>query len=206
MMRLFKKYGRFSGYFKKTEGYIEKTKPKKKELSKEEQDAINNEDRYCLHWGCEKVYRQADNLEVKPCLFHPGRWDFGHTGVTITQAIQDKTTILWGPHWTCCRRGWRSKGCKRGFHWGPALSAYETAPREYKWPDPRAQIYFKKKVSERWSKFLSKYVIEDPRAVEAVFHYFASTKGTNGVILFYCMNTIIIENPAHSASNATRQA
>ncbi len=73
MARLFKKYGRFSGYFKKSKEYVEKSKIKQqKQLTKEEQDAINVEEHYCLHWGCEKVYKNLDNVGHKPCRFHPG--------------------------------------------------------------------------------------------------------------------------------------
>ncbi len=111
-----------------------------------------------------------------------GHWDFGHTGITITQALEDKSSILWGPHWTCCRKGWRAKGCTRGIHHGPSLKTYDTNPRKYKWPDLRAQIYFKKVISEHWKDFMSKYTSEDPKATESVFHYFASTKGAGGKI------------------------
>ena len=73
MARLYKKYGRFSGYFKKSEEYVEKSKSKKEELSHEEEEAQNKEDRYCLHWGCEKVFKKLDNVGKKPCVFHPGK-------------------------------------------------------------------------------------------------------------------------------------
>jgi len=140
-----------------------------------------NEDRYCLHWGCEKTYREIENVDKKPCLFHPGRWDFGHTGMTITQALEDKSSILWGPHWTCCRQGWKSKGCTRGVHSGPTIKGHEGVMKKFKWPDPKAQVYFKKIISDHWKKFLSKYTLDDPKTVESIFNYFASTKGTAGV-------------------------
>ena len=110
-----------------------------------------------------------------------GRWDFGHTGLSITQAVEDKSSVLWGPHWTCCRKGWKARGCTRGGHRGPKLKNYEKNPRKFKWPDPRAQVYFKKIISKQWKAFLEKRTVEDPKTVETIFHYFASTHGTGGV-------------------------
>ena len=69
---MFKKFGRFSGYFKKVKEYVEKSKSKHKTMTKEEEDAANIEERYCLHWGCEKLYRNVENTEKKLCVFHPG--------------------------------------------------------------------------------------------------------------------------------------
>ena len=180
---LFKVYGRRSGYFKKTQKYEEKISPDKREPTKEELDAIANEDRYCLHWGCEKVYRKIENEGKTPCCFHPGKWDFGNTGQTITQSLEDKSTILWKPHWTCCRKTWKANGCTRGIHSGPPLSEYGGSVKKYKWPDYRAQIYFKKHISEHWKQFLNDQVLKYFRPVEEVFNSFAATKGTDGVFL-----------------------
>ena len=69
---MFKKYGRFSGFFKKAGTYKEKTKPKEIVLSKEEQNAYDAVQRYCLHWGCERMYKNSENHGRKPCRFHPG--------------------------------------------------------------------------------------------------------------------------------------
>ena len=55
----FRKFGRFSGYFKKIEEYKEKTKFEHQSLTKEQQAAYDAEDRYCLHWGCEKIYKNV---------------------------------------------------------------------------------------------------------------------------------------------------
>lgn len=180
-IELFRKYGKYSGFFKKAEEYKERTKYKQKPMTKEEQAAYDTEDRYCFHWGCEKVYKNLENQDRLPCRFHPGRWDFGHSGLSITQAMEDKTCVLWEPHWTCCRGKWKTPGCKRGVHKGPRLKVYEKNEKKYKWPDLRAQIYFKKSISEHWKEFLSKHTYEDIRSLEAIFNYFASSKGTNGV-------------------------
>ena len=186
--KFYKEYGRFSGYFKKSEGYIVKTK-RKKELTKEEQEAIKNDVRYCLHWGCEKTYNEFDNVDKKPCRYHPGRWDFGPTGETMTQVMQDKSARLWRPHWTCCRKKWTAQGCVKGIHNGPSIKETKGDVKKYKWPDCRAQIYFKKRVSPHWNEFMEKHVVPTMRPVEEVFDYFVKTKGSEGVILL-----LLLEN------------
>lgn len=140
------------------------------------------EDRYCLHWGCEKVYREADNVGKRLCVFHPGRWDFGPTGETMTQAMQDKAALLWRPHWTCCRRNWQAPGCSRGTHKGPSIKQLGGEVKKYKWPDFRAQIYFQKRISNHWKSFMENQVMKTVRPVEEVFDYFAKTKGSEGVV------------------------
>eukprot|EP00826_Nyctotherus_ovalis_P061542 TRINITY_DN8768_c0_g2_i1.p2 TRINITY_DN8768_c0_g2~~TRINITY_DN8768_c0_g2_i1.p2 ORF type:complete len:183 (+),score=46.44 TRINITY_DN8768_c0_g2_i1:1313-1861(+) len=178
---MFRKYGKYSGYFKKIEEYKVKINPANKTLTKEEQEAAEKEDRYCLHWGCERTYRAADN-GGRHCLFHPGKWDFGHTGKTVAQTLKDEKTVLWKPHWSCCRKPWKAKGCTRGAHSGPPLSVYEEAPKKYKWPDYRAQIYFKKRISTHWREYMDKQVLNNVRPVEEVFDNFAATKGVDGVL------------------------
>jgi len=39
-----------------------------------------------LNWGCEKEYKEIENKKKKTCWYHPGKWDFGHTGITVTTA------------------------------------------------------------------------------------------------------------------------
>lgn len=58
--------------------------------------------------------------------------------------------LMWDPHWTCCRGEWDDPGCKRRPHKGVFLETYEEIKREYQWPDVRAQVYFKKKISPLW--------------------------------------------------------
>jgi len=195
MKSLFQRYGRYSGYFKQVKEYLVKENPAKRKLSKEKREAIENEDRFCLHWGCEKIYREIDKDKRRPCLFHPGKWDFGHTGESITQALENKANILWEPHWTCCRKPWKAKGCTRGLHSGPPLSVYEKAPKKYKWPDYRAQIYFKRRISKHWKEYLDNQVLKTLRPVEEVFDHVAATKGTDGVLYF-----LIIENTTYPSS------
>lgn len=179
--KFFKQYGKTSGYFKKAAEYTMKTF-RKKEITKEEEEAIQNDPRYCLHWGCEKTFKLVDNQDKKLCVFHPGRWDFGPTGETMTQIMQDKSGLLWNPHWTCCRKAWKAPGCTRGKHSGPLLSQTGGPPKKYKWPDFRAQIYFQKNISEHWKDFMENHVVTTMRPVEEVHDQFAKTKGTEGVL------------------------
>jgi hypothetical protein len=77
-----------------------------------------DEPRYCLRWTCEKTYTDNRNHD-KSCLFHPGKWDHGSTGTKMVKFVDEfgrdpksieKQTILWKPHWTCCRRSWIEPG------------------------------------------------------------------------------------------------
>ena len=81
-------------------------------------------------------------------------------------------TPLWQPHWTCCRKGWAEKGCKRHFHRGPLSKAYDQNTRKYKWPDERAQIYFAKRVSEAWVKKIDDSGVLNQEKVEKLFDFF----------------------------------
>jgi len=65
----FKKFGRFSGFFRKTLEYKEILgKPR---LTKEEREKYEKIDRYCLRWACETIYKEKDN-DKKACRHHPG--------------------------------------------------------------------------------------------------------------------------------------
>jgi hypothetical protein len=57
---------------------------------------------------------------------------------------------MWEPHWTCCREGWNTPGCKRMPHKGVYADTYDEVKREFIWPDERAQIYFRKQISHLW--------------------------------------------------------
>lgn len=89
----------------------------KLELLKLKREKEKDEPRYCLRWTCEKIYKLAENYS-HVCLNHPGKWDHGSTGTKLVDFIKehsdpkslDRTTILWEPHWTCCRKGWDSPG------------------------------------------------------------------------------------------------
>lgn len=63
-----------------------------------------------MNWGCGIQYIHAEN-QKDSCKYHPGRYDFGHTGLKIKETIEeyrkvDSDKILWKPHWTCCRGYW----------------------------------------------------------------------------------------------------
>ena len=91
-----------------------------------------NEYRVCLRHGCQKTTKESGKKALfeftdfendkakekrrKTCFFHPGSYDFGHTGVTTVS--QASTDTLWKPHWTCCRKEWDSDGCESGYHDG----------------------------------------------------------------------------------------
>jgi len=87
-----------------------------------------------LNWGCKSnIYKEAQNYHGS-CYYHPGVWDHGSTGTkmvvfvkefSLLQQIKenkdskelkdkraaDKThTVMWEPHWTCCRQDWSSQG------------------------------------------------------------------------------------------------
>lgn len=172
MMLLFSKYGKFSGFFRETKKYKEATLHK---ISNEEKEKLDKEDRICLNWACNQVYKQIDN-NGKACRFHPGRWDFGYTGNSIKDLsmsnLSTLATPLWLPHWTCCRKGWTDKGCKKYFHRGPLVKEYDPNIRKYKWPDERAQIYFAKRVSESWVKKIDDSGVLNQEKVEKLFDYF----------------------------------
>ena len=141
----------WSGFFRKSEPYMSKSNIEK--LRMQHEIETENEPRYCLHWACEKVFKQSENKKAKTCRYHPGLWDFGHTGITVSQAMEeyskkDSENILWKPHWSCCRKPWEARGCTKGKHRGPLVS--EMSERRFKWPSEHAQKYFCKKVSPFW--------------------------------------------------------
>ena len=64
---------------------------------------------------------------------------------------------MWKPHWTCCREEWDAPGCTPMPHRGPFVEDWAENPsREWLWPEVKAQVYFKKKISHHWKKKLSK--------------------------------------------------
>lgn len=91
----------------------------KMELLRMKREKEKDEPRYCFRWACEKMYKEVDNTE-RSCLCHPGKWDHGSTGTKMTVFVSEmatfdkstlnRTTILWKPHWTCCRGAWDSRG------------------------------------------------------------------------------------------------
>ena len=65
------------------------------------------------------TYKDVDNL-VGSCKAHVGVWDHGSTGTKMRQYVSEfqirdkkslsKQTVMWEPHWTCCRRDWDAEG------------------------------------------------------------------------------------------------
>jgi len=78
--------------------------------------------RYCLNWGCvNNKFKEVDN-KIGACHCHIGVWDHGSTGTKMTQFVKEfglgpkerknlsKVTVMWEPHWTCCRGEWATPG------------------------------------------------------------------------------------------------
>ena len=157
---------------------------KKSKISKEDQDKLENMERICLNWGCNVTYKQIEN-EPKACRFHPGKWDFGHTGSSLKDLnstnLASMPTPLWKPHWTCCRKDWNKPGCRRYFHRGPIKSTFDINTRKYHWPDERAQIYFAKNISQTWNKKLQDSCMFDKEKVEKIYHLLAKLYGGDSI-------------------------
>ena len=78
------------------------------------------------------------------------------------------------------------------FHKGIDVLKMNKKNRQFKWPDPRAQVYFKKTISTSWSQRLQKEIFDERRA-RFVFKDFTDLRGYGGVyiyiyILIYCRN------------------
>jgi hypothetical protein len=103
-------------FFKPTQPY--ENYGSKLELMKLKKEREKEEVRVCLNWACGKNFKDVENTD-KSCLYHSGKWDHGSTGTKMVEFIKEmrvdpknlpKRTILWSPHWTCCRKGWGEKG------------------------------------------------------------------------------------------------
>ncbi|CAK81396.1 unnamed protein product (macronuclear) [Paramecium tetraurelia] len=144
--------------------------------------------RICTNWACGKQYREIENRKKNMCRSHPGVFDFGHTATKIQEAIEEYkqekgSKILWKPHWTCCRKSWNEPGCLLSKHSGPLVIEYK--PNKYLWPDPKAQIYFKKKVSENWTKMLEQSHSLTPETASLKYDLLCKTLGSGGQISVY---------------------
>jgi len=179
----FSKTAIWSGFFRKSEPYMSKANIEKLKLQKEIE--TENEPRYCFHWACEKTFKQSENKKAKTCRYHPGLWDFGHTGITVTQAMdeynkKDSENILWKPHWSCCRKPWEARGCTKGKHRGPLMS--EMSERRFKWPSEHAQKYFCKKVSPFWLEKINDPKTKfDPERMQVEWTKCVNLLGSGGV-------------------------
>lgn len=121
----FELYGRFSGYFRHHKHYVAKNPNRPPQISADEEKKLSMKDRYCLNWTCRKTFKGKDNHK-RACKCHPGMWDFGYSGLKVSQAAGglDPDEMLWKPHWTCCRKDWEEEGCTRTFHKGPFIEDY----------------------------------------------------------------------------------
>lgn len=150
------------------------------ELLKMKREKEKEETRHCVHWGCDKYFKESTNTE-KGCLCHPGKWDHGSTGTKMEEFISEfpqdpkdveKKKILWRPHWTCCGGEWERKGCTYMAHSGPLCEEGEKS-RKYLWPDCRAKLFFPKVVSNKWKKNLEQYTYSEDK-VKRICHKFFS--------------------------------
>ena len=153
-----------SGLFKASKPY---DNPKTKyELLILKREKEKTELKTCLNWACGMQFKdiEEENLS-KSCLCHPGKFDHGSTGTKmrdymteIRQDPKDRKSVLWEPHWTCCRGPWESKGCKYSKHKGIFTEEFLAKKiRPFSWPDIRAKLYFGKIVSDKWKELLKKY-------------------------------------------------
>jgi hypothetical protein len=126
-----------------------------------------------MNWACEKLFIESKNTK-NSCLCHPGKWDYGYTGVSISQYMSQGDELMWKPHWTCCRKEWAEKGCTKMKHKGPFIENVNPEDRTYKWPDLRAQYFFKKKVSIHWK---DKILKECPQDEHQLNHMFKKAEG-----------------------------
>ncbi|CAD8071067.1 unnamed protein product [Paramecium primaurelia] len=169
------------------------TKPYNEFINKDRQKLMKlieteKELRSCTNWSCGKQYREIENRKKNTCRSHPGVFDFGHTATKIQEAIEEYkqekgSKILWKPHWTCCRKSWNEPGCLLTKHSGPLVTEYK--PNKYQWPDPKAQIYFKKKVSENWTKMLEQSHSLTPETASLKYDLLCKTLGSGGQISVY---------------------
>eukprot|EP00828_Plagiopyla_frontata_P021060 TRINITY_DN2720_c0_g1_i1.p4 TRINITY_DN2720_c0_g1~~TRINITY_DN2720_c0_g1_i1.p4 ORF type:complete len:178 (-),score=16.86 TRINITY_DN2720_c0_g1_i1:527-1060(-) len=123
-----------SGVYKKSIPY--KVVENEYKVQEQQLQLTQNEQRYCLNWGCETIYKESENRKGKQCICHQGTWDFGYTGMTLTEAQEayknKSKLILWEPQWTCCRGEWNSKGCLKTYHKGPLISKMQPELHPFK--------------------------------------------------------------------------
>lgn len=153
-----------AGLFKPNKPY---PNPKTKlELLNMKKEKEKNEMKVCLNWSCGKQFKDIEEENtIKSCMCHPGKYDHGSTGTKMVDYIyemrlkpSERKTVLWEPHWSCCRGKWDDKGCKQMRHRGLFPEEIESKNlRPYIWPDPRAKLYFSKIVSDKWKENLKQY-------------------------------------------------
>jgi hypothetical protein len=139
----------------------------KHEILLRKREKEKTDPKYCMNWACGKLFKDTpEENKNKSCLCHPGKYDHGCTGIKMSNYTyemslpwKERKSVLWEPHWTCCRKGWNEPGCKRMKHKGLFTEEVENGKlRPYKWPDVRAKLYFNKIVSDRWKETIKQYI------------------------------------------------
>ena len=180
-------------YFKPIDiPYVNAKKEEEEKRAKKERELT--EPRYCMHWGCEKVYteKEYENGIVRNCCCHPGKWDHGCTGTKTEQYAaeidsNERKVILWKPHWTCCHGEWNSKGCTMTRHRGPLISALGPDYKRYPWPSERLKLSFSKVISDRWRNVLEKNTFSEKKVKSIVNKYWEEYRRvTNGDLPKLC--------------------
>ena len=174
----FAQFGRFNGLFRQVKQYKIVGEVTVVKIPVDQQKKLDALERKCLNWGCSDTYKEENNHK-KACWAHTGRWDFGHTGSKLSQP-QSGDELMWPPHWTCCTQGWDEDRCTKMRHRGPYLSEFEENPsRKYEHPDPRAMMYFKKKISHHWKQKMSAECNYDEDQLKSKLHYLAQYNNGN---------------------------
>lgn len=116
----------------------------------------------CTGIGCGFEFDAQRNSK---CRSHFGKWDFGHTGVTISSAARDGSKgVWWEPHWTCCGRGWKDPCTNFHLHTGVPIEKFVEIPVNQE--NPETQQYYRKRVRESWLKYLERFRIPDEAALK----------------------------------------
>ena len=131
----------------------------------------------CLNWACGHQFKDIDKENnPKSCKHHPGKFDHGSTGIKMENYIselsklpKERKSVIWEPHWTCCRKGWSEPGCKFSKHRGVFVEEFnEKKIRPYMWPDIRAKLYFTKIISDKWKKTIKQYTPSAAKVKKAI--------------------------------------
>ena len=159
------------GYFKEVKDYPDvKTEYQSLQAKIEEEKQM---ERKCFNVGCKKKYKDSNNDE-KSCKCHPGKWDFGGNGsgkkmqdiynkyqAPVDEKINSEN--IWKPHWTCCGKEWTAEPCTRCRHHGPLLRDLARYENEFRYPDIRYKLNFKRIVGDKWLEYLEKNVLSQQR-------------------------------------------
>ena len=159
------------GFFKEVKDY-----PDAKTVYQIHQARVEEEkelERKCFNIGCKKRYKESSNTD-NSCKCHPGKWDFGGNGsgkkmkdiYTKYQApIDEKVNSenIWKPHWTCCGKGWDAEPCTKCRHHGPLMRDLAYYENEFRYPDVRYKLNFKRTVGDKWLEYLEKNVLSQQK-------------------------------------------